>query len=819
MPIPILPSNTEEKKPQTQWTPKQIELGVDTFKSGSGEFDIVINEMKKAGASPEQVTDYERTITQTVAGNVEPRLGNQAIRKLQKERANYINQLDEIPTTGIGRSVKIIELEGAISNLDSQIEQGTEAHLEEIRELGARLNNFQLDFNWDPVVNRDADRFFNAAEAILQAKNPDYDIKIDENGIYVNNRPIEASVWQEMKASGWEIGVGSGVAIASVAAAMKAPGKSKLLALAVAGGTSIAGSVATSFGAEADRDSALEALDIGLTRAHDNQLFNEFLVMDTLYSLGGAGVGKGVHSLYKGYKGLKGLIGSAMEAFSKENHISDDVIDTIKGVRSRDDIWEDTQSWIKSLKEGEKTEVTIADRGFFAKMVGTNPDIPFLTHKEAATEFDPKMLARLDPNDKMFLYLMHTDPNAAKTLSSAVNEFPELNKAWLYKSAAFRGEQVRNQLKNTNFTPDDFKDMMKAINEDIIGNKEALRKSMLGIDGKPLKLNEVEKSNVNSALLSVIRGEGQTPLSKFLRGRFKKVSKEAELQEYTQVYLDTKAKFKDKLLVPADEKVLTTYKDALAGVISDKQFKEGLKATTDSHGMRVPPEFHSESLTEQFKRSLDIEEIDERFATEGLHKALSKPNISKEEILDTLFEVNKTFSLRGDDYNKALSRIKNPETKVKVENGILEAVIEAHSIPVFVKKNVEASVIDFPRLSKALKGFEPQNPDSKALKAYIDETGSIYRNDIHILNIFSQSADVGIGGGPTIAETALGKMKTEIIHASSTFLKQLAGLGGRGPKIALRKSVLRYFSDDPINQKSYNEFLDMITKASEQGAE
>ena len=155
------------------------------------------------------------------------------------------------------------------------------------------------------------------------------------------------------------------------------------------------------------------------------------------------------------------------------------------------------------------------------------------------------------------------------------------------------------------------------------------------------------------------------------------------------------------------------------------------------------------------------------------------------------------------------------ENKATVEQAMIEAAVIKNSFDIYEGVDIEASmIIDFPKLAKELSDFRV-SPGSKAYDTlvYIDEMARIYRNDIGIFRAFNDAFQLNPTSGESIATSVWGKARVELASRLYEIIQTQIPGTKYNFAASIKGPIRKYFSDTPMDQKSYDEIVKQATEA------
>ena len=771
---------------------------------------------------PEWVDELEDTVKRKAQDelNVEENLKDTEYSKLLKERDNLQLEKTQLEQTASPDQKNLmVEWEERNLNNQSAIAAITDQDLSEFAALDASLNNFELLFD-DNESRQQYNKLRKDAERVLKLANPNRKIEYRSDGLYVDDKLAEPSIMDEIIASEYEMfGLAAATGIGVTAAKMSRWGRAFPGYVGIGAGLAVGASEV--FGAsklaDYDRKTALKNLGLFMEQDYLNRRENEDLI------LGAVGLGAGKVAAHGGKflgKGIAKFGNALLNLFNRGKFVDDNVIYTLARHGNLDpkQLKADTETWIKSLgKEGD-TEVTGVRRT--VPIIGLH-----LTDEQVAmTSHMPKRkIQNLHPNDQQFLYFINTNPDATQALAQALKKSPELSKGFLLNAAKERGRIVSDKLKESVFNKEQFNDIAKAIETNIKQIRIAQYKYLVDEKGDALFTNTGFLADKMSDIPAI---KGSTELGRYINKRIGLVEgkqyNQISFSELVDIYRDVRSKFSGKES-EVTKKSIGMFENAVVDIIKEGTSKASKRKNYSGEGFRF---------------ILQMEFNDSKLMERGLGKYLSRDDVTMEETVNAFNKYNNVGFTGSPDYRRILSIISDYQSYKKsskekatiardsIENGIILSSVIKNSVDTLegISGNLNTKtglVIDFPSLANDLKNFNPF-PGSKAakLKQYIDTTAKLYRNDIGILRAFGQPLQINPASGSSIATSVVGKARVEI----ASRLYELAQTALPGTKYefasATKKPILRYFSDNPLEQKTFDDMVkfgeefDFVEKAN-----
>ena len=704
-------------------------------------------------------------------------------------------------------------LESDLAQQNAKIQSIISGDLTKFAELDASVDNFKLLFS-NPNERKQFNELQHSAARILQLTNPTREIEYRQGKLYVDNNPVTPTIWQQIKASpneafigGAEIGVGVGLARAAGVGA-RLPGPAKAVGVA---GMALLGAAGATFGAKQDRDRALSNFNLFISQAYEDELNAENFALNLAGYAAGEAVASGIPQAYKSVFNL-------MTGLGKEKHVSDKVIKTLarKSNTDMNQLAGDTLLWIQSLGEQGHTQVAIADRGFRAKIQGKRG--PFKSEDDALENVRLQDIKALHPNDQQLLYFIHTNPDATKTLAHVIDEFPDIGHQFLGEAAKVRGDNLVHQL-NSIVTKDFDNSVFNNIADDVDAALKTARdgyeritteygNSVKGIEIQELiermnptgshgEINRLYKKQLADTGYTVEEG-GQPAILSF--------------EDMFNIYRQANKKYGKASISTQNKQNMDKFLDFIVNKLENNRPNPIIK---NKDGTSIDD--IRNSFRQFVKEEVKINELYDR----TLLKALRNPNLGEEGILNVFQRYNEFNKLTPDDYN-TIKSIAGDRFK-EIEKGIVLSAIGKHSISVFDGMlRPTRNVINFPALQTELKGFRPDDKSIKDMLDYIQVNAILYRNDYGITAAFGQSLQTNPSTGASIAEDLLSKARVHFTSAAYEAIQ--THLPGTKFNFAaqVRKPVLRYFTDDPLNQKTFDEMVEFgrqagLTKGDKDG--
>ena len=432
-------SNDELKGSMTQY-----------YKEGEDRYNYATNRLKEVrGWTREELDSLQEEITSDVARSVPNELKTLQTRKTELQR-----QFDA-PTGFSTPALDKAHIGEELTAVDGQIKEYGSTNLAPFAKLDASINNFELMF-----ASKDERQTLNqlrkSAEQVLQAANPNHEIRYESNGIYVDGELAEASVLQELEASAYETFVsgaasgGAGLAVASLAKQYrKYRALPRGIGALAATATTAAGVYGGVQGAEYDRKQALSKLGLFIDEDYKRQLQKQDVVLgwpvpQYLLWL--------VKPLVKHTSNWHGWFQG------QEANVKKEVIDVmIRGAGlNPNTVSFDVDQWLNTLKKGDATNIDLINRSM----------LPFLRNEgKSLANPNIKSLDKLSEHDQTLLYFLNTQPEATRELADALSQYPDISKGWLMNAAKTRGENIKKLLKTENFDKKKFSQLMDGVDD------------------------------------------------------------------------------------------------------------------------------------------------------------------------------------------------------------------------------------------------------------------------------------------------------------------------------------------------------------------
>ena len=757
---------------------------------------------------PEWATEFQDTVKRKVKDelDVEQKLKDDEYNKLLTERNNLQLEKSQLEQTADPDQKNLmVEWQERNINNEAAIAAITDEDLSEFAALDATINNFEMLFD-DNETRQQYNKLRRDAERILKLANPSRQIEYRSDGLYVDGKLAEPSIMDEVIASEYEMfGLAAATGIGVTAAKMSRWGRAfpGYIGTGVGLGFGIAEVIGASKLADYDRKAALKNLGLFMEQDYMNRRSNEDLILGYL----GLGAGKvATHGSKFLGKGIAKFSNALLNLFNRGKFVDDSVIYTLARHGNIDpkQLKSDTETWIKSLgKEGD-TEVTGVRRT--TPIIGTH----LKDEQIAMTSHMPKRkIEKLHENDQQFLYFINTNPDATQALAQALKKSPDLAKGFLLKATKERGRIVSEKLKESVFNTEQFNEIAKVLQTNLQTARNLQHKYFVDSKGDALFTNT---GLLAEKLSDVPAIKGSTELGRYINDKIGmtagKQYKQISYDELVSIYRDVMSKFSGKeSKITADS--LRQFEDVVVNTIKAGDSKPTQRKNFTGEGFRF---------------LLQMELTDRNLMERGLGKYLSKKDITLEETVMAFNKYNNAGFTGNPDYRRIMNIVgkftkdsekdKAHKALDAIENGIILSSVVKNSVEtldgISGKMNTNTGlVIDFPSLAKDLDNFKP-SPGSKAykLKQYIDTTAKLYRNDIGILRAFGQPLQINPASGSSIATSVVGKARVEI----ASRLYELAQTALPGTKYefasATKKPILRYFSDNPLEQKTFDEMVE-----------
>ena len=761
----------------------------------------------KYGWQPEWSNEFRDTIKRKAKDelDVEQKLKDDEYNKLLTNRNNLQLEKSQLEQTADPDQKNLmVEWQERNQNNEAAIAAITDQDLSEFAALDATINNFELLFE-DNESRQQYNKLRKDAERILKLANPSRKIEYRSDGLYVDGELAEPSIMDEIIASEYEMfGLAAATGIGVTAAKMSRWGRAFPGYVGVAAGIGVGAAevIGASKLADYDRKAALKNLGLFMEQDYMNRRENEDLVLGVL------GLGAGKVATYGGkflYKGAAKFGNALLNLFNQGKFVDDSVIYTLArhGNIDPEQLKKDTAVWVESLGKAGDTEVKGVRRT--VPIIGihlTDEQVAMTSHMPA------KKIKNLHPNDQQFLYFINTNPDATQALGQALKRSPELAKGFLLKATKERGRIVSEKLKESVFNTEQFNEIAKVLQTNLRTSRALQHKYFVDEKGDALFTNTGLLADKLSDVPAI---KGSTELGRYINDKIGmtagKQYKQISYDELVNIYRDVKSKFSGQAS-EITQNSLRQFENVVVNTIKTGDSKASKRKNFSGEGFRF---------------LLQMEYTDSKLMERGLGKYLSKPDITLEETVMAFNKYNNAGFTGNPDYRRILNIVGNftkqsekdkaHQALDSIENGIILSSVVKNSVEtldgISGKMNTNTGlVIDFPSLAKDLDGFKP-TPGSKAykLKQYIDTTAKLYRNDIGILRAFGQPLQINPASGSSIATSVVGKARVEI----ASRLYELAQTALPGTKYefasATKKPILRYFSDNPLEQKSFDDMI------------
>ena len=670
----------------------------------------------------------------------------------------YSEVADKFPETSTQHGVNpsLTSQRNAINTL---IGDHVRDKLSELGGIVGEVDNFNSLFNFEGGRQR-AKAVRGGVEQMLKLVNPGSSIQYNDKGLFVNGEKVNESVRQQMMASLGEV-IGLGVGTLAGVGMGYIIGRGTPLGRATLGLTAL-GTASGGGGAYIDKQMTINKLDEFIQADFDRfQVVDdvlEYAAIDTLFYAGGK------------------VVGGAINAFSrlgKVNRTNEEVIDTLveeTGI-SQETLLKRANQFIDSrIVGGQEGTTKIMNRK--------------LLRKEKSQTYNLKKYKDLSDADKIFLYLIHTDPLGTGVLSNVFEKHNTIKKNMILNSAAFRGKQIREELDKSKITKEDYiriRDNLSAHQTNLHDDLNTFYRGDVFVDAG----SESVKFMLDTATKSgVIKNKLYGDIMSGVAAR----AKNGKISTYNLVDV-----YRANYSQAANS---TTNKQTM------EKFKEYIREriTADNAG--------TENAGEEFLGSLDrLIEFDE-LVESSILKAFKDPTIKADELLGLLQDYNSSV-YGGINYN-ALTKAIGEQDLIKVENAVIDFQVLNNSVN--LERESSDTVIDFVKLSRDLTNFTPTTRQAADLKVFIDEQAKVFKNDINIVGMFSPNLNLNPSSGASIAETVLGKIQVEIASRSLEFIKANAPFVQNKFKTAkfFKEAVLTHFTNDPLDQKKYMELLEYL---------
>lgn len=187
-----------------------------------------------------------------------------------------------------------------------------------------------------------------------------------------------------------------------------------------------------------------------------------------------------------------------------------------------------------------------------------------------------------------------------------------------------------------------------------------------------------------------------------------------------------------------------------------------------------------------------------RLKEKGLGKELTKV-----EDLDDAVAAFRRFALQTNttpDYNTLTSVFaNNPEKLQKIESAIIASEIDKVAKHIQGTDNVN---VDWFKLNKKLSGVRFKTDKGRAIYERVRENAIIYRNDIAYAETLNVGSPIQTRIGSGFATTAVGRFLQKVISIGTYFVEVHVPGTTKHTAVGFENVAFRFFTDDPISQKS-----------------
>ena len=662
---------------------------------------------------------------------------------------------DQFPETSTQHGVNpsLTSQRNAINTL---IGNHVQEKLSELGGLVAEVDNFDSLFKFQGGKQR-ANAVRGGVEQMLRLSNPGSQIKYTERGLFVNGEKVDESVGQQMIASATEF-AGLATAVSGGIVAGRLIGAATPLGRAA----TVVGVAAGGGGAYMDKQHTINKLgefiqkDFERFQVVDDVL--EYAAIDTLFYVGGKAIGGAVN---------------AFSRLGKVNRTNEEVIDTLveeTGI-SQETLLKRANDFIDSrIVGGQEGTTKIMNRS--------------LLKKEKHQPHTLKKYKNLSDADKIFLYLIHTDPLGTGVLSNVFDKHNTIRKNMVLNSAAFRGNQIRSELNKNAIQTKDY----ERIRDNLMAHQTDLHDRLNGYYGGSVFVDAGE-DNVRTML------DTTTP-SGILKNKL-----------YGDLMSGISARSKNGKISTSD--LVDVYRANYSQAANSTKNKETMEEFKSYIGKIIARDNggDTESSTEflgYLDRLIDFDELVES----SILKAFKDPTIKSEQLLGLVQDYNSNV-YGGINYN-AIKKAIGEEDTTMVERAIIDVQVLNNSVQ--LNRESQDTIIDFVKLSRDLTNFNPTTANARDMKLFIDEQAKVFKNDANIVNMFSPNLNLNPSSGASIATTVLGKLQVEIASRSLEFIKANTPVVSNRFKTAkfFKEAVLTHFTNDPLDQKSYMELLEYL---------
>ena len=629
--------------------------------------------------------------------------------------------------------------------------------LTNLGELVAQSDNFNSFFKSEDGRIR-AKAIRSGIEQMLRIQNPNSQIKYNDRGLFVNGDRVEESVIQQFMASMYETAGITGSALAgaivgrTIGAGLRGPGGLALFGAGIAAGGA---------GAYSDKVKTMDALDEFIKEDYSRLVIAddilEYAAVDAIaYGVGkvGAIAGRGIAKAM-GIGNVKMTNQEIVDILAQETGVSEETL-----LKRANDFIE------TRIRDGQEGTTQVMKHGFFGRKKGAG--------------YDPVKYRKLDSADKIFLYLIHTDPKGSGILKSVFDKFPTIEKNMILNSAAYRGKQVKDQLKSFAHIDDA---TYVEIRDKLAAHQRSLFDQLSETYGGPdLKFTELEQ-----LLLKTPTG--------VIDGRL-----------HTNIMQAIKANSKDGSI--SQRKLVDVYRQFRNEASRSTKNQETIDIFKNYLGDNIGGDKVGGIGKDRFLKLLDQEAEYEEIIETSILKAFKNPDLQADEAIRLFQDYNSGITGKV-QYRKILD-IVGEKNATKIEGAIIDFNLIKNSVQ--LNRESTDTVIDFVGLSRSLQGFNPITDKSKDMMLFINEQAKVFKNDFNIVRMFSADLNLNPTSGASIATTVIGKLQVEIASRTLELMKAYTPGVTNVYKTArfFRKAALSHFHDNPLNQKNYHELVETL---------
>ena len=662
-----------------------------------------------------------------------------------------------------------------------------------------RLSN--ISYN-SPEGKKRTQMYRAAVQRLIQADNPDKKISYTNRGLIVDGIRVKPSIFDSMFGSALDaFGIGAEVAIgtALLKQGAKMAGKGGVKAFA-------AGALGP-FGAGL---AAAEIAGVGIEMYQRRQIANEFNLLrrrdydSFMFADDVLAPATDVAATYAAGMGVIGAGKGVASVISKKS--GDEIISTIENTTllDRQTLYKQAVNFVEETQsKGMDTEIVLPQRKFFGPVyldARRNTEAEALqAGRDINLGKNPKTFKDLSENDLILRYILEADPAGDNITKSIYKQFPTMRIGMLRKAADFRAKEIKNQLKGSLKSGEEYNEVMNQIQ----GYMNLMRNAADDFESRPTKVFIWDTSGKPNVLDDMY---GRKDLNLY-----------NTVKNTPDVRNDTPA---GKALMASLEKIMDN--DPNGNIPINKLALElmGLQGRLSKPTMNQLDTALALIDEKPLKDLLDISNKLGSIAKLNTLKVLNSPETTMEQAVNAIRRLNE--SAGGlQHYNDLLKNI-GEGNKNKIELAIINSSRQKFTSNINRGSNVdELSSSDWIEFSNDLKTFTPtKGSHASNVKGVIDFYAKRFRNDPNISKPQEQLGSLNPTTGTSIATTVKGKI--DVVFANG-FYQAMMSYNKFSENIyrisrLIKESVFAQVGDDPTKQKSFNEVVKLLKQIDEEQA-